>query len=143
MVVSDKTKKKHVDPKFLSDIAEGLHHEAEMWRAYSKDDTLFVMNDTQFTESILTVFDLQKMVHKEVRVHKVLDMLADRFDAIADLIDRPTCTIVRSWQEITPGLGELDLDDMCGFELSCGHEVNGYEKPHYCSECGAVVIDED
>lgn len=62
---------------------------------------------------------------------------------LADLIDRPTCTIVRSWQEITLGLGELDLDDMCGFELSCGHEVNGYEKLHYCSECGAVVIGED
>lgn len=61
---------------------------------------------------------------------------------LADLIDRPTCTIVHSWQEITPGLGELDLDDMCGFELSCGHEVQGYEKPHYCSKCGAVVIDD-
>lgn len=64
-------------------------------------------------------------------------------ERLADLIDRPTCTIVNSWQEITPGLGELDLSDMCGFELSCGHEVNGYEKPHYCSECGAVVVDED
>ncbi len=64
-------------------------------------------------------------------------------EKIADLIDRPTCTIVNSWQEITPGLGELDLDDMCGFELSCGHEVSGYERPHYCSKCGAVVLDED
>lgn len=64
-------------------------------------------------------------------------------ERLADLIDRPTCTIVNSWQEITPGLGELDLSDMCGFELSCGHEVNGYEKPHYCSECGAVVVGED
>lgn len=64
-------------------------------------------------------------------------------ERLADLIDRPTCTIVNSWQEITPSLGELDLSDMCGFELSCGHEVNGYEKPHYCSECGAVVVDED
>lgn len=64
-------------------------------------------------------------------------------ERLADLIDRPTCTIVNSWQEITPGLGELDLSDMCGFELSCGHEVNGYGKPHYCSECGAVVVDED
>lgn len=63
--------------------------------------------------------------------------------AIADLIDRPTCTIVHSWQEITPGLDELDLSDMCGFELSCGHEVQGYEKPKYCSKCGAVVVDED
>lgn len=64
-------------------------------------------------------------------------------EKLADLIDRPTCTIVRSWQEVTPGLGELDLSDMCGFELSCGHEVQGYEKPKYCSECGAVVVDED
>ena len=63
--------------------------------------------------------------------------------AIADLIDRPTCTIVHSWQEITPGLDELDLSDMCGFELSCGHEVQGYEKPKYCSECGAVVLNAD
>lgn len=64
-------------------------------------------------------------------------------ERLADLIDRPTCTIVHSWQEITPGLGELDLDDMFGFELSCGHEVQGYEKPKYCSECGAVVLNED
>lgn len=64
-------------------------------------------------------------------------------ERLADLIDRPTCTIVHRWQEITPGLGELDLDDMFGFELSCGHEVQGYEKPKYCSECGAVVIGED
>lgn len=62
---------------------------------------------------------------------------------LADLIDRPTCTIVHSWQEITPGLDELDLSDMCGFELSCGHEVQGYEKPKYCSKCRAVVVDED
>lgn len=64
-------------------------------------------------------------------------------DKLANLIDRPTCTIVHSWQEITPGLDELDLSDMCGFELSCGHEVQGYEKPKYCSKCGAVVIGED
>lgn len=64
-------------------------------------------------------------------------------EKVANLIDRQTCTIVNSWQEITPGLGELDLDDMCGFELSCGHEVQGYEKPKYCSECGAVVVGED
>lgn len=67
----------------------------------------------------------------------------DFYVYLADLIDRPICTIVHSWQEITPGLDELDLSDMCGFELSCGHEVQGYEKPKYCSECGAVVVDED
>lgn len=64
-------------------------------------------------------------------------------ERLADLIDRPTCTIVHSWQEITPGLDELDLSDMCGFELSCGHEVCGYEEPKYCSKCGAVVLNAD
>lgn len=142
-MTSDKTKKKYVDPKLLRNIADGLHHEAEMWRAYSKDDTLFVMNDTQFTESILTAFDLQKMVHKEVRVHKVLDMLADRFYAIVDAADCQTCTIVDSYQLITTGLDELELDDMCHFNLSCGHDAYGYEEPKRCPECGAVVIGED
>lgn len=67
----------------------------------------------------------------------------DTYDDSPGVDDRPTCTIVDSWQEITPSLGELDLDDMLGFELSCGHKVNGYEKPNYCSKCGAVVLDED
>lgn len=62
--------------------------------------------------------------------------------SLADLIDRPTCTIDGSYQLITPGLGELDLDDMYCFELSCGHEVYGCEKPKYCTECGAVITDD-
>ncbi|MFR3924197.1 MAG: hypothetical protein ACLTXI_02690 [Collinsella sp.] len=61
--------------------------------------------------------------------------------AIAE-IDRPTCTIIDSYQLITPGLGELDLT-ICAASSFPAAEVNGYEKPHYCSECGAVVIDED
>ncbi len=140
-MTSDKTKKKHVDPKFLSDIAEGLHHEAEMWRAYSKDDTLFAMNDTQFTESILTAFDLQKMVHKEVRVHKALDMLADRFDAIVDAVDRPTCRVVYSSQLHT-AFGE-PIAELEVYGLSCGHQAFGSEKPEYCPKCRAEVVDED
>ena len=64
-------------------------------------------------------------------------------EKIADLIDRPTCTIVNSWQRVTPGLDELDLDDIFGFELSCGHEILSDEKPNYCLKCGAVVVDED
>ena len=64
------------------------------------------------------------------------------YTRFADLIDRPTCTIDGNYQLITPGLGELDLDDMCCFELSCGHEVYGYEKPKYCAECGTVITDD-
>ncbi len=82
-------------------------------------------------------------VHGAVVGSEYCMCLQEDVAVIADLIDRPTCTIVHSWQEITPGLGELELSDMCGFELSCGHEVQGYEKPKYCSECGAVVLNED
>lgn len=62
--------------------------------------------------------------------------------AIADLIDRPTCTIIDSYQLITPGLEELDLDDMCRFKLSCGHDAYGYEEPKCCPECGAAIVND-
>lgn len=63
-------------------------------------------------------------------------------EALADLIDRPTCTIIDSCQLITPGLEELDLDDMCRFKLSCGHDAYGYEEPKYCPECGAAIVND-
>lgn len=64
-------------------------------------------------------------------------------EKLADLIDIPTCTIVDSYQLIVPGLDELELDDMCHFNLSCGHDAYGYEEPKRCPECGAVVLNED
>lgn len=63
-------------------------------------------------------------------------------EALADLIDRPTCTIIDSYQLITPGLEELDLDDMCRFKLSCGHDAYGYEEPKCCPECGAAIVND-
>lgn len=112
-------------------IADRLHEEAENWRDFAKDDTLFDMCDATFVESILSAFRFRD-----------LDMHAyEAFDELAAMLDRPTCTIVDSYQLITPGLGELDLDDMMGFELSCGHEVQGYETPKYCSKCGAEVVE--
>lgn len=58
---------------------------------------------------------------------------------VADLIDRPTCTIVcecdaySSWGE--------RIDGMRIYELSCGHQAVGFEKPRYCPKCGAVITD--
>lgn len=57
---------------------------------------------------------------------------------VADLIDRPTCTIVCecdacSWGE--------RIDGMRFYELSCGHQAVGFEKPSYCQKCGAVITD--
>ena len=61
-------------------------------------------------------------------------------EEIADLIDRKTCTIVcecdaySSWGE--------RIDGMRLYELSCGHQAIGYEKPMYCPKCGAVITDD-
>lgn len=60
---------------------------------------------------------------------------------LADLIDRPTCTIVcecdaySSWGE--------RIDGMRLYELSCGHQTVGFEKPRYCPECGMEVAKRD
>ena len=62
-------------------------------------------------------------------------------ELFADLIDRQTCTIVcecdaySSWGE--------RIDGMRLYELSCGHQAVGFEKPRYCSECGMEVAKRD
>ena len=60
---------------------------------------------------------------------------------IADLIDRPTCRIIKS-AKIYTAFGEL-IDTMNVYVLSCGHQAVGFEKPEYCPKCGAVVVDAD
>lgn len=79
-------------------------------------------------------------------VHQAMkEMLPEEIDyceVFADLIDIPTCTVVNWEQLVTQGLDELELDDMFRYDLSCGHEMYGDEKPHYCSKCGAAVVDE-
>ena len=80
------------------------------------------------------------LLHQAIR--EILPEGVNYCEEFADLIDRPTCTIVDSYQLVTPGLEELELDDMCVFDLSCGHEVHDYEKPEYCPKCGATVVDE-
>ena len=60
---------------------------------------------------------------------------------IADLIDRPTCRIIKS-AKIYTAFGEL-IDTMNVYVLSCGHQAVGFEKPEYCPKCGAVVVDVD
>ena len=57
---------------------------------------------------------------------------------LADLIDSPTCTIVcecdaySSWGE--------RIDGMRLYELSCGHQAVGFEKPEHCPKCGAAIV---
>ena len=60
---------------------------------------------------------------------------------LADLIDSQTCTIVcecdaySSWGE--------RIDGMRLYELSCGNQAVGFEKPRYCPECGMEVVKRD
>ena len=62
-------------------------------------------------------------------------------ELFVDLIDSPTCTIVcecdaySSWGE--------RIDGMRLYELSCGHQAVGFEKPRYCPECGMEVVKRD
>ena len=62
-------------------------------------------------------------------------------ELFADLIDIQTCTIVcecdaySSWGE--------RIDGMRLYELSCGHQAVGFEKPRYCPECGMGVVKRD
>lgn len=56
---------------------------------------------------------------------------------IADLIDRPTCRIIKS-AKIYTAFGEL-IDTMNVYVLSCGHQAVGFDKPEYCPKCGTRV----
>lgn len=61
-------------------IAERLRGQAETWRCYFPDDTLYDMNDHQFTDGVLMAFGLDDF---DVPVFEAFDKLADMFDAVA------------------------------------------------------------
>lgn len=56
---------------------------------------------------------------------------------LADLIDRPTCRIIKS-AKICTAFGEL-IDTMNVYVLSCGHQAVGFNRPDYCPKCGTRV----
>lgn len=60
-------------------------------------------------------------------------------ERLADLIDRPTCTIVCECDACS-SLGER-IDEMRLYELSCGHQAVGFNKPGYCPKCGVMITD--
>ena len=71
-------------------IAERLRCQAETWRGYLPDDTLWDMSDHQFTESVLMAFGLDDM---DMPVHEAFDKLADLFDVAAKAEKVDTATI--------------------------------------------------
>lgn len=56
---------------------------------------------------------------------------------LADLIDRPTCRIIKS-AKIYTAFGEL-IDTMNVYVLTCGHQAVGFNRPDYCPKCGTRV----
>lgn len=71
-------------------IAERLRGQAETWRGYLPDDTLYDMSDHQFTESVLMALGLDDL---DVPVCESFDNLADMFDAVAKAVKVDTATI--------------------------------------------------
>lgn len=61
-------------------IAERLRGQAENWRGYLPDDTLYDMSDHQFTESVLIAFGLDDL---DMPVYEAFEKIADAFDAFA------------------------------------------------------------
>lgn len=104
-------------------IAERLRGQAETWRGYLPDDTLWDMSDHQFTESVLMAFGLDDM---DMHVHEA-------FDKLADLIDRPTTT--RHGKFKTKYGRETPCCEVCGYSI-------GDMRWNYCPKCGAVITDD-
>lgn len=57
---------------------------------------------------------------------------------LAELIDRPTCTIVESYM----GDNLESVEEMPYHVLSCGHIAYGEDDPMFCPVCGAAVTDD-
>lgn len=64
----------------------------------------------------------------------------DIYERLVYLIDCPTCTIVLECDAYS-SFGER-IEGMRLYELSCGHQTVGFEKPMYCPKCGAVITDD-
>lgn len=58
----------------MKEIAERLRTEADYWRDYNEDDTLFDWWHYDFVESMLTAFDIDDM---DMPVYELFDKLAD------------------------------------------------------------------
>lgn len=59
------------------DVAARLRSEAENWREYYGDDTVYDMSDHAFTESVLTAFGFDDM---KMAAYRIFEKLADFTD---------------------------------------------------------------
>ncbi len=89
-------------------IAERLRGQAETWRGYLPDDTLWDMSDHQFTESVLMAFGLDDL---EMPVYEAFEKLADTFDAVAKAAKVDTDSLREVAEELA-----ADYDEGTGIE---------------------------
>ncbi len=67
------------------EIAKRLRTEADYWRDYNEEDTIFNMSNYHFTESVLIVFGIDVMdIYADMPVYEL-------FDKLADLVDQQQC----------------------------------------------------
>lgn len=84
-------------------IAERLRGQAETWRGYLPGDTLYDMNDHQFTESVLMTFGLDDL---EMPVYEAFEKLADAFDAVAKAAKVDTDSLREAAEELAADYDE-------------------------------------
>ena len=98
------------------EFAKNLRGQAEAWRGYLPDDTLWDMSD-QFTESILMAFGLDDL---DMPVCEAFDKLADLFDASAEETKVDIAAIRQAATEIVT---EFDYDTHIDVASSMNAEV--------------------
>ena len=73
-----------LDGQMITDtkeIAKRLRTEADYWRDYNEEDTIFTMSDCRFTESVLIAFGMDDMdIYADMPVCELFDKLADFID---------------------------------------------------------------
>lgn len=63
------------------EIAERLRTEADYWRDYNENDTLFNMSNYRFTESVHVAFGIDALdICADMPVYELFDKLADLID---------------------------------------------------------------
>lgn len=66
----------------MKEIAKRLRTEADYWRDYNEEDTIFNMSNYHFTESVLIAFGMDDVdIYADVPVYELFNKLADLIDS--------------------------------------------------------------
>lgn len=66
----------------MKEIAKRLRTEADYWRDYNEEDTIFNMSNYHFTESVLIAFGMDDVdIYADMPVYELFNKLADLIDS--------------------------------------------------------------